>query len=152
CGRSFEPLNPHHFSFNSPLGWCPACEGLGSQKGANPAVLIRDSKLSLREGAIAAWPILDDKQPFTRFAAALGREGGFSLDTTYEKLTPKQHRLLLYGSGDKWITLEPSPTPGKRGPARRKPAGCSFQYKGVMPALTEAARVSFIYRHKLDYL
>src|SRR5205807_4901809 len=37
CGRSFEPLNPHHFSFNSPLGWCPACEGLGSQKGANPA-------------------------------------------------------------------------------------------------------------------
>ena len=37
CGRSFEPLNPHHFSFNSPLGWCPTCEGLGVQKGANPA-------------------------------------------------------------------------------------------------------------------
>ncbi len=34
CGRSFEPLNPHHFSFNSPLGWCPACEGLGVQQGA----------------------------------------------------------------------------------------------------------------------
>ena len=34
CGRSFEPLNPHHFSFNSPLGWCPVCEGLGTQKGA----------------------------------------------------------------------------------------------------------------------
>src|SRR5207244_4332501 len=42
CGRSFEPLNPHHFSFNSPLGWCPACEGIGSQKAANPAVLVRD--------------------------------------------------------------------------------------------------------------
>src|SRR5262249_11742776 len=37
CGRSFEPLNPHHFSFNSPLGWCPACEGLGVQMGANAA-------------------------------------------------------------------------------------------------------------------
>ncbi|MCS7016643.1 MAG: excinuclease ABC subunit UvrA, partial [Gemmatales bacterium] len=35
CGRGFEPLNPHHFSFNSPLGWCPACEGLGVQQGAN---------------------------------------------------------------------------------------------------------------------
>src|SRR5205085_10310099 len=81
CGRSFEPLNPHHFSFNSPLGWCPACEGLGSQKGANPAVLIRDSKLSLREGAIAAWPVLNNNQTFTRFAEALAREGGFSLET-----------------------------------------------------------------------
>ena len=54
CGRSFEPLNPHHFSFNSPLGWCPTCEGLGVQKGANPAVLIRDPRLSLR--ARAPWP------------------------------------------------------------------------------------------------
>ena len=35
CGRSYEALNPHHFSFNSPLGWCPACEGLGVQHGAN---------------------------------------------------------------------------------------------------------------------
>ena len=39
CGRSFEELSPHHFSFNSPLGWCPVCEGLGTQHGANPAVL-----------------------------------------------------------------------------------------------------------------
>src|SRR5207253_6282510 len=124
CGRSFEPLNPHHFSFNSPLGWCPACEGLGSQKGANPAVLIRDSKLSLREGALAAWPVLDEgrgsrgggrEQPFTRFAEALAREWGFSLDTPYEKLTPKQQRLLLYGSGDKWISLDAPEFSGKRG-------------------------------------
>src|SRR5207237_8751418 len=47
CGRSFEPLNPHHFSFNSPLGWCTACEGLGTQMGANPSVLMRDPNLSL---------------------------------------------------------------------------------------------------------
>ena len=50
CGRSFEPLNPHHFSFNSPLGWCPTCEGLGVQHGANAALLIRDAALSLRAG------------------------------------------------------------------------------------------------------
>ena len=53
CGRSFEPLNPHHFSFNSPLGWCPTCEGLGVQKGASPALLIRDPKQSLRA---VLWP------------------------------------------------------------------------------------------------
>src|SRR5437588_6821860 len=93
CGRSFEPLNPHHFSFNSPLGWCPACEGLGAQKGANPAVLVRDVRLSLRAGALAAWPPLraagaaedhPEAQAFTRFAEALARHGGFSLDTPFE--------------------------------------------------------------------
>src|SRR5271157_5767782 len=44
CGRSFEELSPHHFSFNSPLGWCPVCEGLGTQQGANPAVLVPDPR------------------------------------------------------------------------------------------------------------
>ena len=44
CGRSFEELSPHHFSFNSPLGWCPVCEGLGTQHGANPAVLVPDGR------------------------------------------------------------------------------------------------------------
>jgi excinuclease ABC subunit A len=167
CGRSFEPLNPHHFSFNSPLGWCPACEGLGSQKGANPAVLVRDGRLSLRQGALAAWPALDspsgsqeknaggEDQPFARFAEALARHGGFSLDTSFEALTPKQQRLLLYGTGDKWIQLTPpqsTPKKGRAGKALAGSQGPSFQYKGVMPALSEASRVSFIYRQKLDYL
>ncbi|MGH7192853.1 MAG: excinuclease ABC subunit UvrA, partial [Candidatus Saccharimonadales bacterium] len=40
CGRSFEPLTPHNFSFNSSLGWCASCEGLGTQTGANPAALL----------------------------------------------------------------------------------------------------------------
>ena len=56
CGRSFEPLSPHNFSFNSPLGWCPACEGLGVQTGTNPAALLRDPKLSLAQGAVGLWP------------------------------------------------------------------------------------------------
>ena len=56
CGRSFDELAPHHFSFNSPLGWCPICQGLGIQHGANPAVLVPDGRLSLRQGAVAVWP------------------------------------------------------------------------------------------------
>ena len=46
CSRSFEPLTPHSFSFNTPLGWCPTCEGIGTQTGANPAVLI-DAKFTI---------------------------------------------------------------------------------------------------------
>jgi excinuclease ABC subunit A len=159
CGRSFEPLNPHHFSFNSPLGWCPSCEGIGSQKGANPAVLVRDGGLTLRQGALTAWPELTPAQPFTRFAEALARHSGFALDLPWSQLEPSHQRLLLYGTGDAWMALEPtSPERKRRGsaasPAARAPgwSGPSFQYKGVMPALSEAARVSFFYRHRLDYL
>lgn len=147
CGRSFEPLNPHHFSFNSVLGWCPSCEGLGSQKGANPAVLIRDPALTLRTGALTAWPALTPEQPFTRFAGALARHGGFSLDTPWGELDPTHQRMLLYGTGEAWISLETNPK-RKRGDAPSP----SFQYKGVMPALSEASRVSFLYRQRLDYL
>ncbi len=143
CGRSFEPLNPHHFSFNSPLGWCPTCEGLGFQRGANPAALIRDPRLPLREGAVAAWPTLDENNPFTRFAEALARHAGFSLDTRYEDLTPAQQRVILHGSGEAWIPLDSS---------ARETAQPHFQYKGLFPAVDEASRVSFVYRHRLDHL
>jgi excinuclease ABC subunit A len=159
CGRSFEPLNPHHFSFNSPLGWCPTCEGLGFQRGANPAVLIRDPRLSLRAGAIAAWPDLGPDAPFVPFAEAIASHGGFDLDTPYEQLSPDQQRLILYGTGENWVEAkgraeyrvrsaesERSSTPHS---ALRTPH-LHFQYKGLMPAIDEAARVSFIYRQKLD--
>ena len=75
CGRSFEPLTPHSFSFNSSLGWCPACEGLGTQLGANPAALLRDPKLTLAEGAVALWPMV--KRPlFEAMLAALAKHTG----------------------------------------------------------------------------
>lgn len=64
CNRGFEPLNPHHFSFNSPLGWCPVCEGLGKQQGANPALLVRNPSLTLRKGALSAWPDLEANDGF----------------------------------------------------------------------------------------
>jgi excinuclease ABC subunit A len=136
CGRSFEPLNPHHFSFNSPLGWCPTCEGLGFQRGANAAVLIRDPRLPLRAGAMAAWPDLTTGTPFVRFAEALARHAGFSLDTPFEQLQSSHLRAILHGAGDDWIPLDAG--------------GVHFQYKGLMPAVDEAARVSFVYRQRLD--
>ena len=66
CSRSFDELQPHHFSFNSPLGWCPVCQGLGVQQGANPAVLVPDGRLSLREGAVAVWPDFDANPLFAQ--------------------------------------------------------------------------------------
>jgi excinuclease ABC subunit A len=151
CGRSFEPLNPHHFSFNSPLGWCPTCEGLGVQKGASPALLIRDPRRSLREGALAAWPELTDDNPFTRFAGALARHLALSLDTPFEQLEARQQRALLHGTGEAWIPLD-SAEPRRKDNRSKAAPTVRFQYKGLFPAIDEASRVSFVYRQKLDHL
>jgi excinuclease ABC subunit A len=134
CGRSYEPLTPHHFSFNAAVGWCPTCEGLGFQRGANAAVFIRDGRLSLRNGALAAWPLLAEGEPFLRYAQALARHFGFSLDTPYQELDAAHQRVVLHGSGEAWIEL----------------GGIYFQYKGLLPAVDQASRVSFVYRHRLD--
>jgi excinuclease ABC subunit A len=145
CGASYEALNPHNFSFNSPLGWCSTCEGLGVQRGASLALMIRDPRKSLREGAIAAWPILTPEQPFTKFAEAIARHTGFSLDTPYERLAQKEQQVVLHGLGDIWI-------PVNAGGGKKAPPSLQFQYKGVFPAIDEATRVSFVYRHQLDHI
>ncbi|MBY0230490.1 MAG: excinuclease ABC subunit UvrA, partial [Gemmataceae bacterium] len=138
CGRGFEPLNPHHFSFNAPLGWCPTCEGLGVQQGASTALVVRDPRLSLRKGALAAWPGFRENPDFARFAEAIAAHVGFSLDEPFESLDAAHQRAVLHGTGETWIAL------AERGP--------SFQYKGVFPAVDEATRVSMAYRQRLDQL
>ncbi|GIW79676.1 MAG: UvrABC system protein A [Gemmatales bacterium] len=138
CGHSFEPLNPHHFSFNSPLGWCPACEGLGVQLGANPALLVRDARLSLWDGALSAWPDLRHDASFARFAEALARHVGFSLHVPYEQLDPAHQQAILFGTGETWISMDEG--------------GPRFQYKGIYLAIDEAARVSYVYRERLKHI
>ncbi|MFO0938601.1 MAG: excinuclease ABC subunit UvrA, partial [Gemmataceae bacterium] len=160
CGISFEPLNPHNYSFNGPLGWCNTCEGLGVQRGANVNLLVRDGSLSLRQGAVSAWPDLLPGSPWLLFAEAIAAHAGFSLDTAYDELTPAQRRTLLHGTGETWLAL-PSSTPttkpksaGKAGKSadRATSSTTKFQYKGLFPALDEAARVSFAYRTRLEHL
>ena len=145
CGRSFEPLSPHSFSFNSSLGWCPACEGLGVQTGANPAALLQDSKLTLSEGAIALWP--DAGQAvFSQMLDAFGRATGIPADVPYDQLGAKYRRLIMRGTGDKWFEV---PRSGK---AKKGPPAFSFQYKGLYPALEEASRISPSLRSRLEHL
>src|SRR5262249_2281986 len=153
--------NPHHFSFNSPLGWCPTCQGLGVQKGASAALLIRDPRCSLHDGALTAWPPLTADNPFSRFAEALARHLGFSLDIPFEQLEPAQQRAVLHGTGDVWIPLEDggaqnaerrTRNAGRAGAPRSALPAPRFQYKGLFPAIDEASRVSFVYRHKLEHL
>ena len=138
CGRSFEELSPNHFSFNAPLGWCPVCEGLGTQTGANPTLLIPDGAKTLREGAIVAWPDFQLAPTFARMIEALGKTLGISLDIPFDEIEGRLRRIILQGAGETWITV----------PATKGQPGFAFQYKGLFPAIEEASRVSFLYRHR----
>ncbi|HEX4607621.1 MAG TPA: excinuclease ABC subunit UvrA, partial [Urbifossiella sp.] len=124
-----------------------------------------DPALSIRAGAIAGWPDLDEGSAWLTFAEAIARHAGFDLDTPYEKLDPVHQRVILHGTGDGWLVLngdsgtrnaEVKPKAKKlaRNSALRTPHSAlpKFQYKGLFPAVDEAARVSFIYRQRLDQL
>ncbi len=139
CGRSFEELTPNSFSFNSPLGWCPSCEGLGTEQGTNLTALIADAKRPLSAGAIAAWPNPEQNPLFAKMLDAWARQFKIPLDVPFERLEPTQQRLVLHGTGDRWITV------GKK-------SEWKFQYKGLFPAIEESSRVSYAYRQKLHEL
>ena len=148
CGRSFEPLTPHSFSFNSPLGWCKTCEGLGVQIGANPLALLRDPKLTLAEGALELWPNL--QQPAARaMLEALGRGAGLPLDVPFERLAAKHRRLILHGTGEQWFEVAAVQSPKSK--VQSRPA-FRFQFKGLYPAIEESSRLSPSLRIKLEHL
>jgi excinuclease ABC subunit A len=142
CGRSFEPLSPHHFSFNSALGWCPQCEGLGTQIGTNPAALLHDPKLPLAEGAIALWP-KKESALFQQMLPGLTKLG-LPVDAAYDQLSVRQRRLVLYGPAEEnWSDAS---APGAKAVSFR------FQYKGLYPALEEAAKLSPALRATWEHL
>lgn len=141
CGRSFERLSPHNFSFNSQLGWCEDCEGIGTQMGASPALMLRDNELSLSEGAVRLWP--DVKHELSqRMLLALCESAGISADTPFNQLDARQRRIVFYGTGERWIEVKS--TKGK--------TEFSFQFKGLYPTIDEACRLSPTLRHRMQSL
>ncbi len=151
CGRSFEPLSPHNFSFNSSLGWCPDCEGLGSETGTNPAALLHDPKLTLAEGAVALWPNVGS-QLFEAMLKSFSAATGVSIDIPYDQLGAKHRRLILHGTADRWFTVEKKKTKGPKEKGLELFSGFRFQYKGLYPALKEASRISPSFRGRLEHL
>src|SRR5262249_4478793 len=77
-----------------------------------------------------------------------------TLDTPFEQLEPAAQRAILHGTGEAWISLEAPEANPRRQKAKTKEqeTPLRFQYKGLFPAIDEASRVSFVYRHKLDHL
>ncbi|KAA5543113.1 excinuclease ABC subunit UvrA [Roseiconus nitratireducens] len=146
CGRSFPTLTPHHFSFNSSVGWCGQCEGLGKQTGTNPAALIDSPTKSLSEGAALLWPGVNHDVSLW-LLRALSRQTGIPIDVPLDDLTSTHRRILFHGTGERWIEVRQSDAkPGSESSARL----FRYQFKGFYPALEEASRLTPGLRGKLE--
>jgi excinuclease ABC subunit A len=105
CGVSLPELSPRLFSFNSPLGACPACNGLGVRTYFDPDLLIPDVRKSLAAGAVAG---VDRKTAanLQEIFAALGRRHGFAIDVPFAELSPNARALVLEGTNGEELEIE----------------------------------------------
>ncbi|NLW07583.1 MAG: excinuclease ABC subunit UvrA, partial [Clostridia bacterium] len=97
CGISLPEITPRLFSFNNPLGACPACSGLGISLKVDPDLVIRDKSRSLREGAIEPWS-RNNNSIYYQMLECVSDHYGFSMDTPVRELEPVHLQIILYGS------------------------------------------------------
>ncbi|HEY6211737.1 MAG TPA: excinuclease ABC subunit UvrA, partial [Vicinamibacterales bacterium] len=98
CGLSVPEMTPRAFSFNSPHGACPDCQGLGSMVDIDPARVVPDESKSLADGAIAPW-VRGDRKLVREQLQSLSRDFGIDLTVPFAKLPRKSREALLFGSG-----------------------------------------------------
>ncbi|RMG66715.1 MAG: excinuclease ABC subunit UvrA [Calditrichaeota bacterium] len=105
CGISFEELEARMFSFNSPYGACPHCDGLGSKLEIDPRLVVPNPELSINRGAIA--PIGEKRLSWHfEMIEGLARELNFDLDTPWKDLPESVRQIILYGSGERKIKFQ----------------------------------------------
>ena len=104
CGTSLSELTPRIFSFNSPHGACPTCDGLGTKLNFDPDLIVPDKRRSLRDGAIRPWEKRHSLYHY-QMLEALAQHYGFDLRQPFGELKPEYQKALLYGSGEEEITF-----------------------------------------------
>ncbi len=107
CGVGLPELSPQSFSFNSPLGMCVDCNGLGSKLEVDPDLVVPNGDLSISEGAIEPWGerFAREEGWTTRIAAALEKEMGIPLKKPWKQLTPRQREIVLFGTGERRVQV-----------------------------------------------
>jgi len=134
CGLSFPALSPQSFSFNSPQGMCPECNGLGARHEMDPELVVPDPGLTLRGGALAPWAkVLANKKSWNhRMIVALGEQHGFDLDTPWRALDPAHQRVLLYGNQGKTFEVRMN--------SARIDGKITMDWEGAIPAMMRRMR------------
>lgn len=98
-GRIFAEPTPHLFSFNSPVGACPTCQGFGRTAGLDPDLVIPDTALSIRQGAIAPFRTESWSQYF-RALIRVAADERINIDKPYQDLTEKELDIIWNGKAD----------------------------------------------------
>ena len=101
CNYSLQELEPRLFSFNSPMGACPKCDGLGNISFFDPKRIVAFPQLSLSSGAIKGWDRRN--QFYFQMLDSLARHYDFDLERPFESLTEKIQQIILFGSGKEQI-------------------------------------------------
>jgi len=104
CGYSIAELEPRLFSFNNPMGACPACDGLGVIQFFDPKRVVAFPHLSLASGAIKGWDRRN--QFYFQMLQSLSLHFGFELEVPFEKMAQKTRDLILHGSGSQKIPFQ----------------------------------------------
>ena len=129
CGISLEELTPRMFSFNSPYGACPKCDGLGSLLKISREAIFPDERLSLREGAlnVMGFNTGDDNGIASQYFTAMGDRYGFTMDTPVSRIPAEGMQAILYGTGEERIPISYQGANG--------PVSYSTTFEGVIPTL-----------------
>jgi len=101
CNVSLDEITPRIFSFNTPYGACPNCDGLGDKLEFDPDLMIPDKNLSIMQGAVVPWN--SAQTYYMQKLEAVGDKYGFDLDVPIKKLTKKQLNVILYGAGEEMV-------------------------------------------------
>ncbi len=128
CSYSLAELEPRLFSFNSPVGACPGCDGLGVVTVFDPERVVAFPSLSLASGAVKGW---DRRNAYTfSLLDSVAKHYGFELDTPFEDLPEPAKQVILNGSGDEEIAFVYQ-AEGARGKARSVKRHHPFE--GIVP-------------------
>lgn len=102
CNINFEEISPRSFSFNSPHGACPECNGLGTKLEIDVDLVVPDKSLSLNDGAILPWSKSKNRDNYyNQMLKSLALHYGFSMDTPFKDLPEKYQNIILYGSKER---------------------------------------------------
>ncbi|HUB70421.1 MAG TPA: excinuclease ABC subunit UvrA [Acidimicrobiales bacterium] len=132
CGRSFDELAPRNFSFNSPYGACPKCDGLGTRYEVDPELVVPDPDRSLEDGAIAPWAGARNEY-FGRLLEGVAETFGIPMSVPWRKLKKQDQKTILYGSGDAQVHLHYKNRYGRS-------RSYYTHYEGVVPYLQRRHR------------
>jgi excinuclease ABC subunit A len=126
-GTSFDELAPRSFSFNSPYGACPHCDGLGTRFEVDPELVVPNPDLTVDEGAIAPWAGARGEY-FHRVLSAVAESYGFRTSTPWKKLKKAEQKVMLYGSASRQVHVQYRNRYGRT-------RSYYTHYEGVMPYL-----------------